>query len=110
MKALSNVFIIGVLDLQQETSKILVSLDDLIEGLVEGLHLSVFIVRCLFQSVCKQLLQIDSVSCEEALVLNFLLRVLRVANAVRPDLAQDICCLTSAICRAGRECQNLLGN
>lgn len=53
MEALSNVLIVGLLNFEQKATKVLVSLDDLVEGLIECLHLSVFVIRGFLKSVCQ---------------------------------------------------------
>ena len=65
---LPDVLIIGLLDLKKEASKILVSLDDLIESLGESLQLLSLIVIGLFQAISQLLLKVDGIGCEVTLI------------------------------------------
>ena len=68
-KALADVFIIGLLDLEQQTSKVLVSFDDLVKGSIESLQFFVLIIRGLFQSISQLFLQLYGIMGEVALEL-----------------------------------------
>jgi len=77
LRALADVLVVSLLDLEQKTPKVLVPLDDLVEGLREGLHLLAFVVRCLFQPRRQLLLQVYGVRCKVPLVLLLLLALAR---------------------------------
>jgi hypothetical protein len=57
-----------LLDLEEEAAEVLVSLDDLIEGLREGLQLLTLVVTRLLQTIRQLLLQKDSIRREITLV------------------------------------------
>ena len=65
---LPDVLIIGLLDLKEEASEVLISLDDLVEGLGESLQLLSLIVIGLFQAICQLLFKVDGIGSEVALV------------------------------------------
>jgi hypothetical protein len=65
---LSDVLIIGLLDLKEEASEVFISLDDLIEGLGESLQLLSLVVIGLFQAIRQLLFKVDGIGCEVPLV------------------------------------------
>jgi len=65
---LPDVLIIGLFDFKEEASEVLISLDDLIEGLGESLQLLSLVVICLFQAICQLLFKVDCIGSEVALV------------------------------------------
>lgn len=65
---LTDVFVVGELDLEEQTTKVFIPLDYLVECLGECLHLLTLIVRSLFESVRELSLQVEGISCDEALI------------------------------------------
>lgn len=57
-----------MLDLQEKTSEILVTLDDLVEGLREGLHFLALVIAGLLETIGQLLLQVDGICSEVALI------------------------------------------
>jgi hypothetical protein len=57
-----------LLDLQEKAPEVLVTLDDLVEGLSEGLHFFAFVVTGLFEAISKLLFEVNCISREVTLV------------------------------------------
>jgi hypothetical protein len=68
--ALADVLIVGLLDLEQQAAEVFVTLDDLIEGLIESLQFLSLIIRGFFQPCGQLLLEIYGISGEVTLVLS----------------------------------------
>jgi hypothetical protein len=66
---LADILIVGLLNLEQQTAEVFVTLDYLIEGLIESLQFLSLIIRGFFQPCGQLLLQIYGISGEVSLIL-----------------------------------------